>query len=497
MGQGKSTLLQSLTGLNNDVIPALQGKACTAARSTIFHEVGGSTTAEIEFHSKASFLKEVILPYYDKLGLDPKPTSFKEFAHSEIPRLSSPHQTDVNIYNNLRYYHANVERYRDWLERGVYTIHDPSQVANYVSQKYDAQTYRVINYECLAVKHVKIRCPFPSDEIGDIALVDVPGLGDFRLGDEAIAIEALAQEVDFILFIRKPSKDRASLEQNDTQLYDLANQALNDLPSRSLFVLNVDRNRENEINCQSQKRDIESGTVKMPVLECTLADCSSPEEANSKVLQVVLDNLRSNITELDKNYAWNKLQDLQRAIAELKNQLASARDVLPDIDKYELEKKYNKWITQKFWGTLTKELEQLLKQLYSTRDKPDENLKSQIESVIQECQENPPLLTVEDIEGKNYEMGSYFSAYTEYLGEVRTGLSQKFLDIDKGLKKSITDTKEKVVKVLVEKCSLGGLSAARDPEEFLTEEFLTAVASQIPPEYPALKTGLPGRIWNQ
>jgi hypothetical protein len=249
MGQGKSTLLQSLTGLNNDVIPALQGKACTAARSTIFHEVGGSTTAEIEFHSKASFLKEVILPYYDKLGLDPKPTSFKEFAHSEIPRLSSPHQTDVNIYNNLRYYHANVERYRDWLERGVYTIHDPSQVANYVSQKYDAQTYRVINYECLAVKHVKIRCPFPSDEIGDIALVDVPGLGDFRLGDEAIAIEALAQEVDFILFIRKPSKDRASLEQNDTQLYDLANQALNDLPSRSLFVLNVDRNRENEINC--------------------------------------------------------------------------------------------------------------------------------------------------------------------------------------------------------------------------------------------------------
>jgi hypothetical protein len=41
----------------------------------------------------------------------------------------------------------------------------------------------------------------------------------------------------------------------------------------------------------------------MPVLECTLADCSSPEEANSKVLQVVLDNLRSNITELDKNYA--------------------------------------------------------------------------------------------------------------------------------------------------------------------------------------------------
>lgn len=146
----------------------------------------------------------------------------------------------------------------------------------------------------MAVKHVKISCPFPLDEIGAIALVDVPGLGDFRLGDESLVIEALGQEVDFILFIRKPSKDRANFEQNDTQLYDLANKALNDLPSRSIFVLNSDRNGENQASCRSLKRDIDSGTVEMPVLDCVIADCSSPDEANTQVLQTVLDNLRSN-----------------------------------------------------------------------------------------------------------------------------------------------------------------------------------------------------------
>ena len=61
------------------------------------------------------------------------------------------------------------------------------------------------------MKQVKIACPFPVEEIGAIALVDVPGLGDFRLGDESLVIEALGQEVDFILFIRKPSKDRGNL----------------------------------------------------------------------------------------------------------------------------------------------------------------------------------------------------------------------------------------------------------------------------------------------
>ena len=71
MGQGKSTLLQSLTGLKNEVIPALPGKACTAARSTIRHQPGNLTTAEIQFHDRDSFLQEIIIPYYKKLGLTP------------------------------------------------------------------------------------------------------------------------------------------------------------------------------------------------------------------------------------------------------------------------------------------------------------------------------------------------------------------------------------------------------------------------------------------
>ncbi|MEY3063340.1 MAG: hypothetical protein RLZZ532_132 [Cyanobacteriota bacterium] len=237
MGQGKSTLLQSLSGLKNEVIPAMQGKACTAARSTISHKAGNLTTAEIQFHDHESFLIEIITPYYKKLGLTPVPNSFEAFAHRAIPNLpTDADQTDINIYNRLKDdYHSNGKKYQEHLGRGYLTIQDQSDISNYVASKYN-QDYQLINHECLAVKHVKISCAFPVDEIGAIALVDVPGLGDFRLGDESLVIEALAQEVDFILFIRKPSKDRANFEQSDTKLYDLANKALNNLPSRSITI---------------------------------------------------------------------------------------------------------------------------------------------------------------------------------------------------------------------------------------------------------------------
>ncbi|WP_027250149.1 dynamin family protein [Planktothrix agardhii] len=483
MGQGKSTLLQSLTGLKNEVIPALSGKACTAARSTICHQQGNLTTAEIQFHDHDSFLREVIIPYYKKLGLMPIPSSLEAFVHGEIPSLPlSANQTNINIYNRLKDdYHTNGKKYQEYLRRGSLNIQDPSKISNYVAQEYkDSQ---LINHECLAVKHVKISCEFPFDEIGAIALVDVPGLGDFRLGDESLVIEALAQEVDFILFICKPSKDRANFEQSDTDLYHLANKALNDLPSRSIFVLNVDRNGENQKNCHSLKRDIDSETVKMPVLDLVIADCSSPEEANNKVLQAVLDNLRSNVTQLDRNYTQQKITDLQASLTELKQQLQLAQGILPHIDIYEIEAQYDD-LFDEFWSRITSKMTDLLQQdLIKTRQNPDENLKSQIETVLQDCRKNMDMPSIEEVEERNKTLESYASTYSEYLKELRTNLSRKFLDMDKGLKKTIEGTKAKVADVLVEKCDLGGLATVRGAD------FLADVASQIPSEYTELKKG--------
>ncbi|CAD5978706.1 dynamin family protein [Planktothrix agardhii] len=482
MRQGKSTLLQSLTGLKNEVIPALPGKACTAARSTIFHQQGNLTTAEIQFHDHDSFLREVIIPYYEKLGLMPIPSSLEAFVHGEISSLPlGANQTNINIYNRLKDdYHTNGKKYQEYLRRGLLNIQDLSQISNYVAQKYEDS--QLINHECLAVKHVKISCEFPFDEIGAIALVDVPGLGDFRLGDESLVIEALAQEVDFILFICKPSKDGANFVQSDTQLYDLANKSLNDLPSRSILVLNVDRDGKNQDSCLSMKQDINSENVKMPVLDCVIADCSSPEEANNKVLQAVLDNLRSNVTQLDRKYAEQKIADLQASLIELKQQLQSLQVALPDIDDDEIFSRYQN-VFDSFWTTITNEMTELQNELIQIRDLPDKNLENQIQKVLDDCRTNKEMPSSKDVEKLGNQLGALGAAYIKLLIELRTNLSRKFLDIEQGLTESIEKIKDKVADVLVDKCGLGGLAKPRGAE------FLAEVSSQIPEQYAELKKG--------
>lgn len=484
MRQGKSTLLQSLTGLKNKVIPARPGKPCTAARSTICHKPENLTTAEIQFHDRDSFLQEIIIPYYKKLGLTPIPSSFEAFSHSALPSLpTSAYQTDINIYNRLKDdYHTHAQTYQEYLGRGSLTTQDESQISKYVASQYSQNDQLIINHECLAVKQVKISCTFPFDEIGAIALVDVPGLGDFRLGDESLVIEALGQEVDFILFIRKPSNDGAAFEQSDTQLYDLANKALNDLPSRSMFVLNADGKGENQESCRSMKRDIDLGAVEIPVLDCVIADCSSPEEANKKVLQVVLNNLRSNVTQLDRKYAEQKIADLQASLIELKQQLQLLQVALPDIDDHEMFSRYQN-VFDGFWTTITNEMTELQNELIQIRDLPDKNLENQIQKVLDDCRNNKEMPSSTDVETLGNQLGALGAAYIQLLIVLRTNLSRKFLDIEQGLTESIEKIKDKASDVLVDKCGLGGLAEPRGAR------FLAEVSSQIPDQYAELKKG--------
>ena len=82
--QGKSRLLQSLTGLTSAEIPDGDRQHCTGVRSTIHHNTGVETYGEVWFHSEQSFLNEVVAPYYEKLRLGFKPTNLEAFARNPI-----------------------------------------------------------------------------------------------------------------------------------------------------------------------------------------------------------------------------------------------------------------------------------------------------------------------------------------------------------------------------------------------------------------------------
>lgn len=55
MGQGKSTLLKSLSCLTDQEIPAHEGAACTAVRSLVTNREG-SVEVKVVFNSEKTFL---------------------------------------------------------------------------------------------------------------------------------------------------------------------------------------------------------------------------------------------------------------------------------------------------------------------------------------------------------------------------------------------------------------------------------------------------------
>ncbi|MCA1995129.1 MAG: dynamin family protein, partial [Coleofasciculus sp. S288] len=331
MGQGKSTLLKSLSGLTDNEIPAYEGGACTAVRSTIENK-DEATRAEVTLHSQQSFLEEVIWLYYDKLGFSDKPTSLDDFANKPFPEQPPSGATDEETYKRLREdYHYNLERYRDLLTPGTMKTLQirNEEIPDYVIQKRDKDR-RLTTFKHLAVREVKIFCPFKNSDAGKIALVDVPGLGDTKLGDEELMLQTLGQEVDVVLFIRRPDWKRYQWEKVDTQLYDIAAKALNNLAGRSFMILNHSIN--NLRACEALQSSID--TIK--VVQCEVADCSNPDDAN-RVFDLVLDYLAHNIESLDKDYAKSCQESMSHIQSAVKAELDKARNAVSKVAQSEDE----------------------------------------------------------------------------------------------------------------------------------------------------------------
>ncbi|NER22561.1 MAG: hypothetical protein F6J96_18045 [Symploca sp. SIO1C2] len=479
MGQGKSTLLQSISELTNEEIPALRGGACTAVRSTICHQPG-TTYAEVTVHSEESFLQEVITPYYQELDLGTPPNNLQDFS-KHLPSFRGADATKRSMYEHLqRDYHQNLPKYEHLLQLGTPRQLPPipkERIHEYVSQRRNSLG-ELLSFHHLAVRSVKIFCPFKNPEVGKIALVDVPGLGDTRLGDEELILETLGQEVDLVLFVRRPDPLRYGWEKRDTDLYQTAAQALPNLKNRSFMILNqVTGVDGNQAACQEHQATIQDKHIE--VVQSQIADCADSQQAN-QVLNSVLDYLANNITTLDQQQAiayQNQLHQLQQAISLELNKASQAW--IATLTPSDLNEQ-GKFLTHfnKLWTKITRGLEELLDDLDSAQATETVDIfKQQVEQVIQNCKQNTGLPTEEPIEQiieRRFEEGDWQTVYAKYLHEIRNHLTQHFHSMDTGLKQCVEEAKSQVTQVLVAEGNLEHLTSARG------SEFLGQMAQIVP-----------------
>ncbi len=487
-GQGKSRLLQSLSGLSTDEIPSGDRSHCTGVRSTIHHNPGVETYGEVWFHSERSFLNEVISPYYEKLKLGSRPFTLEEFAKNSLPSLPQQFSGQAEpgaMYEHLCKYHTNFDKYSHLLkEASPYRI-SQQQIREYVAQ--DTPDGQRIYFNYLAVQEAKIVCSFPNTDVGQIALIDMPGLGDTSLGDAERLMTILGQDVDIVLFVRMPRPPRDFWADVDVKLYDTARAALVDLPIHlwSFIVLNRTDSTsligDNSIYCEELINTLKTSHIK--AVECITASCVNDEEANQKVLVQVLNYLTQNITALDEQYTSACQERLGRLCNAVTIELEKAKKALGHgVQRDSWFPVFIK-LFNKLWNDLTVGLEALLRDLRSQRDAQDTDFKEQVNAALQACREDTGIPSIPEIEIRRDTEGSYNIAYNKYLHEIRAYLSQHFLSLDDGLKRSLENIKSQVVDVLVEQGRLRKLTDSTGTV------FLYAVETLLPEDLINLKLG--------
>lgn len=478
--QGKSRLLQSLTGLSKAEIPDGDDQHCTGVRSNIYHRPGIETYAEVYFHTEKSFLNEVIVPYYQELNLSPVPISIEDFSNSLLPDLSSNTTINKAKYEHLCKYRLYIDKYREFLLEASPRSIKKSEIREYVAQ--DTLEGNRVYYAYLAVKKVDIFCSFPNQDIGKISLVDMPGLGDTGIGDEERVIKTLGADIDIVLFVRMPKGMGDFWSKEDVELYDIAKNSLIDLPIEewSFMVLNHVHN-VNLKQCNSLKGDIKNKHIL--VQDAIIANCTDAEQAQEMILDRVLNHLTQRIDVLDNKYAstcQTRLLEIQKSIT---TELEKTQNIFGKNNSNDDWFPYFIRLFGKLWRDLTGELEALTKEMINQRDMEDSGLKSAVEVAIQKCRTNTNIPSVKEIIKKRNLHGSFETAYSECLHEVRTHLSKSFLDLDLALKKSLEKAKEQVVKVLITSGKLRSVATGDG------REFLTNLGVKIPEKLVGLRLG--------
>ncbi|ROP28314.1 hypothetical protein EDD30_1061 [Couchioplanes caeruleus] len=319
---GKSTFLQSVSGLDDEQIPTGSGLPVTAVRSRIFHshtEAG----ALMRRRSEESFLADLVGPFYRGLGLR-EPTTLDGFAADD--RLTGldvrPFPNGASLRDDLLKWQRSIPTYRADLLGDVRNV-PLTELRGYVAYPDDGDLRRerqgaIIERKYLAVEDIRIRCRFPHADVGRIALVDLPGLGEIGIEVEAHHLDGLQHEVDLVLMVVRPAGDSAFWNDQSGRAMQLVKQvcgAAVDPRDFAFIVVNDDGKRPELIDALSGSilDKVNSGMPNRFHIVLT-ADAADPSSVSANVLGPVLRHAADNVGAMDSRLAGS-LQDRSDQLA--------------------------------------------------------------------------------------------------------------------------------------------------------------------------------------
>ncbi|MGH3794012.1 MAG: hypothetical protein ACRDSP_03905 [Pseudonocardiaceae bacterium] len=479
---GKSTLLQSISGLGDDQIPTGEALPVTAVRSRIYHSAE-RRRATLRLHSFDTFVTDVISPYHSELelpGLPTTPPDFRGWAYPKPVADGLPGSVDkpsyVTMLNRLQAMQASFSSYEADLtgqERVVALDELRPFVAYPTNDEEQAPGETVRRY--LAVRDVRIDCDFPQAQVEHLGIIDLPGLGEVAVRAEQHHVNGLQNEVDIVLLVKRPVEGMAYWGDADARALDLIDGARGFVQKRD-FVFIVINSGGTSAPMAAALHDHIRGQVNsgkpdqfFRVLETDAADTSEVFEG---VLTPVLNHLADRMPAMDAEVLAGTRAELRAVssrirvvIEDLSRMLSSVRHASASIAE-DLERR-TKRLRQDLAGSLARLVNELREQARSAIQDPGYSLA--VDTAYQATREwiNSGLgvgqQSWQDEAFRSMLVDHNSSRYAgDELNRVRVEISYRFQGIDAYFRTRVQELWHKIAEIM--SAQLGTLVATQDGE---------------------------------
>lgn len=490
--QGKSQLLQSISNLDNSVIPAFANNDCTGASSVIKNVPGETIRADISFRDEFE-MAEAVQAYLDNIFGDGaiRLESFegiKRLSVSDLEKRIPKGSAKKTKFDHLKKYIEHFDEWKDLVHEGRITITDPNEIQRYVAQhngEKEGATLRKDYYYYLAVKEAVISCEFNNPETGSIVLRDTIGLGDTSLGISDKMLETISVHSDAAVIVRRPETGTGKLDETDETLYDELNKAfakrnmskwlfwlINHTTQDSIYGENSDR-------CDAFKAKLDS--YDWSIAQSCIVNAANKHEVNEQFLPTVLRTLINNIDAVD-NGIMVEMQGLaDKVYSEFKTingiikniLIQGATDVVDTTDFLD-----SRW-DELYDSGLMKLLKEYKDELSDKKDEESVDFKNKVVEILKNSVNLLPseaeLLTQLQKGAKNRGIDVYIMR----LDKLRTEFTREFINIDEEIfDAQVADLKRRIVEIFTAD-SGGKLGQLLPVSDFDTAtEWLTAFAKR-------------------
>ena len=469
--QGKSLIMQSISGLSGDIIPSSDGSHCTGAKSSVSNQDFGEVSAIVTFYNSDEYL-EIVKKYLDKIFGE---NVLVVNTVSDILRLSVDELCskidleDVKkqpLFMQLKKYIEHNAEITSLLNTQK-TV-SSNEIEEYVAQ-YSSKDHTVKYYNYLGVKDVNIMCKFPYDQCGKIALVDTIGLGDFALDIHDKMIDTVSKDSDVIVLVSRPDSKGPKLEPEDIDIVnDISHKMTPEYTKQMLFwILNkVTDDKGNNVEGIEIVYDQINEMPQIQVADILKINCKDKDDVEQNMLRPILDRLSEGLSIADKRIfkmAEDQLQNLYQQYHDIANQARRATAVSVDQD---LRREFGDAI-----NNTIKKMTNSVRNLYletpygETRRDSCEQLKQAAEEKLYNILKREPSKE-KVIELLNNGTINQHNAYERLTDEMRLSIINDFLGLNDVLRELVVDMKSHVIHCLADQDQgrLGGVISA-DPDD--------------------------------